>query len=434
MADELNYLAGFGATHQTEAVACALPARGNSPQRPPLGLYAEQFSGSSFTMPRAQNLTSWLYRIRPTVGHGPFEPRPAGRLRTAPDTGGAPPAGPNPMRWDPLPFPETAADFVDGLVTLAVAGDAAAQSGSSVHLYAATRDMGRRAFYSADGHLLLVPQEGRLRLRTELGRLDVAPGEIAVVPRGTKLAVDLHDGRARGWVCEVHGAPFQLPDRGPIGSNSLASERHFRYPVAAFEDDDSAHEIVAKMGGHLFRADLDHSPFDVVAWHGNYAPYKYDLADFQAVGTVDRDHPDPSIFTVLTAPTAIPGLANVDFVIFPPRWMVAEDTFRPPYYHRNVMSELMGLVTGVYDAKEGGGFVPGGSSLHNCMAGHGPDALVFEKAREAALAPVKLDQTLAFMFESSLPFAVTDFGLHGGLLQADYLDCWRGLPKLFPGG
>jgi len=425
-----TYLSGYGNFLASEAAPGALPPRGNSPQRPPLGLYAEQLSGSAFTAPRDRNLRTWLYRIRPSVLHGSYRRVGGELLRTAPDPAGPPP-NPNPMRWDPLPLPDAPTDFVDGLVTLALCGDARAMSGAGVHLYGANRSMSRRALYSADGHLLIVPQVGRLAIRTELGILDVAPGEIALIPRGIKLAVDLVDDAARGWVCECYGAPFVLPDRGPIGGNSLASERHFLAPTAAFEDKDGDHELIAKFQGHLWSAHLEHSPFDVVAWHGNYLPFKYDLADFQAVGTVDYDHPDPSIFTVLTSPSPVPGVANVDFVVFPPRWMVAEDTFRPPYYHRNVMSELMGLIHGVYDAKEGGGFVPGASSLHNCMSPHGPDAAVFDKASHAELAPRKLDDTLAFMFEASLPFAVTDFAVRGGLLQEDYLACWQGLPRLF---
>ena len=430
MADELQYLPGFGNEHVTEAAPGALPVDQNSPQRPALGLYAEQLSGSAFTMPRAQNLRSWLYRVQPSVVQGRYSRVEHPGLVPAPPLSGPPP-DPNPMRWDPVPLPATPTDFVDGLVTLAVAGDLAAQQGCSVHLYAANTSMGRRCFYSADGHLLLVPQQGRLRVRTELGVLEVAPGEIVMVPRGMKMHVALRDGAARGYVCENHGAPFVLPDLGPIGSNGLANPRHFLSPVAAFEVERATWEIVARFHGGTWRAELDHSPFDVVAWAGNYAPYKYDLARFQAINTVGFDHPDPSIFTVLTSPTATPGLANIDFVIFPPRWMVAEHTFRPPYYHRNVMSELMGLVRGVYDAKEGGGFVPGGASLHNCMSAHGPDAASWRQATDAELEPTYLGDTLAFMFETSLPFQVTRFAVEGGLLQADYQDCWAGLASRF---
>ncbi len=427
--DDAGYLSGYGNTLSSEALSGALPRSQSSPQRAPYGLYAEQLSGTAFTRPRGENLRTWMYRIQPSVVQGRYEPLATPRLLSPPLAG--PPPDPNAMRWDPLPIPDAPTDFVDGLVTFAVNGDVRAASGCSVHLFAANRSMERRCFTSADGHLLLVAQLGRLAIRTELGDLDVRPGEIALLPRGLKFSIRLPDGVGRGWVCENHGAPWRLPDRGPIGANSLANERHFLAPRARYEEDDGDWELVARFCGATWSAPLRGSPFDVVAWTGNYAPFKYDLALFQAVNTVDFDHPDPSIFTVLTSPTDTPGRANADFVIFPPRWMVGEHTFRPPYYHRNVMSEFMGLVTGVYDAKEGGGFVPGGSSLHNCMTPHGPDAATSAKASIAPLEPHKLEGTLAFMFESCLPFQVTEHALHGGLLQVDYQRCWQDLPRAF---
>lgn len=435
---ELKYLSGFGNEHVTEAVSGALPPGQNNPQRAPLGLYAEQLSGTAFTRPRRENQRTWLYRIRPSVVHGRYRlhaPNEADRRVVSGPLEGPPP-DPNQMRWDPLPLPEAPTDWVDGLVTLAVNGDAGAMAGCSVHLYAANRSMVDRCFASADGHLLFVPQLGRHRIWTECGPMDVAPGEIAVVPRGFKLRVEAPDGAIRGWVCENHGAAFELPSLGPIGANGLASPRHFLSPVATYEGSAGAArpcEVVTKFQGRLWTAPLPATPFDVVAWWGNYAPYKYELALFNTMNTVSFDHPDPSIFTVLTSPTDTPGRANLDFVIFPPRWMVAEHTFRPPYYHRNIMSELMGLVTGVYDAKEAGagGFMPGGSSLHNCMTAHGPDAATYAKAAAAELAPERYGDTLAFMFESCLPFQVTRFGHDGGLLQADYLECWQGLVASF---
>ncbi len=435
MSDQRTYLSGFGNTFVSEALAGAVPERQNSPQRPAHGLYAEQLSGSAFTMPRHGNLRTWLYRGRPSVVQGRYtlvEPPKGARLLTAP-LEDAPPPDPNQQRWDPLPYPEGEVDFVDALTTYAVAGSGASHSGCGVHLFAATASMDarRRAFYSADGELLIVAQEGRLAIRTELGVLDVKPGEIALIPRGMKLAVSLPDDRARGYVCENYGAPFVLPDRGPIGGNSLASARHFLAPVADYELLDEPHELVAKFQGRLWRADLSHSPFDVAGWHGNYVPFKYDLANFQTIGTVDFDHPDPSIFTVLTSPTPTVGLANVDFVIFPPRWMVGEHTFRPPYYHRNIMSEFMGLIMGAYDAKEKG-FVPGGASLHNQMLPHGPDAFGYEKAVTAELKPVKLENTLAFMFETRYPQIVSAYASELDGLQDDYIDCWQDLQRNFP--
>ena len=420
-----NYMTGFGNHFASEAVAGALPVGRNSPQKPPFGLYAEQFSTTAFTAPRAENRRSWLYRIRPLAEHTPYEPLdPFASLRSGPFTD---PVTPNRLRWDPLPD-NTDADWLEGLVTYGGNGDVAMESGIAVHLYAANRSMERRAFQNSDGELLIVPQKGTLRVTTELGRLDVPPGHIALIPRGLRFAVAL-DGPSRGYVCENYGAPFRLPDLGPIGANGLANPRDFETPAAWFEDVEEAHEIVQKFQGKLWRTGIDHSPFDVVAWHGNSAPCRYDLARFNTVGTVSFDHPDPSIFTVLTSPSEIPGTANCDFVIFPPRWMVAEDTFRPPWFHRNVMSEFMGLVHGAYDAKEGGGFEPGGASLHNQMNGHGPDAETHRRASEADLKPVKLADTLAFMFESRWVIRPTREAMELPGLQADYDECWLGFEK-----
>jgi homogentisate 1,2-dioxygenase len=290
--------------------------------------------------------------------------------------------------------------------------------------------MQRRACVNADGEMLLVPQQGALRLVTEMGVLEVKPGEIALLPRGVVFKVELPDGPSRGYVCENYGAHFRLPELGPIGSNGLANARDFQAPVAAFEDTPGAYEIVKKFGGHLWRAPMPQTPFNVVAWHGNLAPVKYDTANFMTIGSISFDHPDPSIFTVLTSPSDTPGTANCDFVIFPPRWLVMEDTFRPPWYHRNLMSEFMGLVLGEYDAKPEG-FKPGGASLHNCMVPHGPDEEAFERAIGAELKPQKLDNTLAFMFESRYRFIPTEFALTSPQLDARYADCWAGLKDRF---
>jgi homogentisate 1,2-dioxygenase len=426
---ELRYQTGFANELATEALPGALPVGQNSPQRVPYGLYAEQLSGTAFTIPRAANRRSWLYRIRPAVVHGRFEPVPPGRLAGRFDEV---PTPPEQLRWDPFPLPTEPTDFVDGLLTIAGSGGAEAQRGAAVHVYAANRSMVDRFFYDADGELLVVPQHGRLRFLTELGVLDAAPGAIAVVPRGVRFRVELLDAAARGYVCENFGALLRLPDLGPIGSNGLANARDFEAPCARFEDREGPFELVARFLGRQWRAEIDHSPLDVVAWHGNYAPVRYDLARFNAMNTVSYDHPDPSIFTVLTSPSQTPGMANLDFVVFPPRWMVAEHTFRPPWFHRNFMSEYMGLVHGAYDAKAEG-FVPGGGSLHNAMSGHGPDATTFEQASSAALAPRKLEDTLAFMFEGHLVFRPTPLALEAPQRQRDYLACWSGLAKRFSG-
>jgi len=427
---ELRYQSGFGNEFATEAVEGALPVGQNAPQRSKLGLYTEQFSGTAFTAPRAVNRRTWTYRIRPSVTHKPFEPYEPGipsLLRSGPFTEAHTP--PTQMRWDPVPIPETDTDFIDGLTTLGGNGDPAMQAGVAIHVYAANASMRGRFFYNADGEMLLVPQEGGLTLATELGVLKVAPGEIAVVPRGVKIRVEV-EGAVRGYICENYGLPFRLPELGPIGANGLANARDFLAPVAAFEDVDGDYRIVAKFLGRMWEAEIDHSPLDVVAWHGNYVPYKYDLAKFNCINSVSFDHPDPSIYTVLTAPSAVAGTANVDFAIFPPRWLVAEHTFRPPWFHRNRMNEFMGLVFGQYDAKAEG-FVPGGASLHNCMSGHGPDAETWERASEAELKPVYLKDTLAFMFETGLAVRPTQFALESKIRQHEYYECWQGLKNNF---
>lgn len=429
--EALTYLTGFGNEHETEALPGALPRGQFSPQKAPYGLYAEQFNSTAFTAPRAHNRRSWTYRIRPSIAMGDYAPIDPGLWRSAPITEVAAP--PNVLRWDPLPLPTDDRDLIDGMITMAANGSATGQAGIGIHQYCANRSMTTRFFYNADGEMLFVPQQGSLLAYTELGRLQVQPGEILVIPRGIKFRVELPDGEARGYVCENYGSPLELPERGPVGANGYANDRDFHYPVAWYEDVEGDFTLVAKFGGNLFEAQLDHSPLDVVAWTGNSAPYKYDLARFNVINTVSFDHPDPSIFTVLTSPSGPAGVANVDFVIFPPRWMVAENTFRPPWYHRNIMSEFMGLIEGVYDAKEKG-FLPGGMSLHNCMTPHGPEADVFEKASTAELQPQRYANTLAFMFESRYIIAPTKFALETSARQKDYLACWGTLKKYFAPG
>jgi homogentisate 1,2-dioxygenase len=420
-------MSGFGNEFATEALPGALPAHRNSPQRVAYGLYAEQISGTAFTAPRSHNRRSWLYRIRPAAMHGAFKRIDDRHVAGFDDIE----ACPNQMRWSPLPIPEAPTDFIDGWVTMAGNGSAAAMNGCAIHLYAANKSMDGRYFYSADGELLVVPQQGRLHIATELGLLEVEPQEIAVIPRGIRFAVALPDGEARGYVCENFGAQLRLPDLGPIGSNGLANPRDFLTPQARYEDLEGDFELVAKFGDHLWSAPIGHSPLDVVAWHGNYAPYKYDLRHFNTIGSISYDHPDPSIFLVLHSPSDTPGVDNLDFVIFPPRWLAAEDTFRPPWFHRNVASEFMGLVHGAYDAKAEG-FVPGGASLHNCMSGHGPDAATFDKASSADTGkPARVSDTMAFMFETRNPLVATRQALDSPLLQANYQDCWAGIGKRF---
>ena len=426
--ETLHYQSGFGNEFATEALAGALPVGRNSPQRAPYGLYAEQLSGTAFTAPRADNRRSWLYRIRPSAMHEPFERSGDGRIVGRFDDDET---TPNQLRWNPLPMPEGSTDFIDGLVTMAGHGGPLAQTGAAAHLYAANRSMSRRAFYNADAEMLIVPQAGRQRFVTELGTIDAEPQEIVVIPRGVRFRVELLDAHARGYLCENFGANLRLPDLGPIGSNGLANPRDFLIPVAAYEDVDGAHELVAKFQGHLWSARMDHSPIDVVAWHGNYAPYKYDLRRFNAIGSISYDHPDPSIFLVLHSASDTPGVSNLDFAAFAPRTLVMTDTFRPPWFHRNVASEFMGLVHGAYDAKAEG-FVPGGASLHNSMTGHGPDAQTFEKASHADTSKADvIADTMAFMFESRAVWRPTRQAMESAELQDDYFRCWQGLQKHF---
>ncbi|TNJ33868.1 homogentisate 1,2-dioxygenase [Arenimonas terrae] len=424
----LNYQSGFGNEFATEALPGALPVGRNSPQRAPYGLYAEQISGTAFTAPRHSNRRSWLYRIRPAALHGKFSALLHPRFHNAFGDG---PVTPEQLRWSPLPMPSAPTDWLDGLYTMAGNGSAEAGTGAGIHVYAANKDMDGRFFYDADGELLIVPQQGRLRIATEMGVLEVEPQEIALIPRGIRFSVSLPDGAARGYVCENFGAMLKLPDLGPIGSNGLANPRDFLAPVAAYEDRTGQFELVAKFQGHLWRADLGHSPLDVVAWHGNYTPCKYDLRRFNTIGSISYDHPDPSIFLVLHSPSDSEGVSNLDFVIFPPRWLVAQDTFRPPWFHRNIASEFMGLVHGAYDAKAEG-FVPGGASLHNSMSGHGPDAATFEKASKADLTkPDVIRDTMAFMFETRHVLRPSAQALDAAHRQADYQQCWQGLARHF---
>src|SRR5574337_1752193 len=424
----LSYQSGFGNEVATEALEGALPVGQNSPQRCPYGLYAEQISGTAFTAPRGANRHTCGYRIRPGAVHRPFRRIDNGRYD---GDFGAVATPPNQLRWDPLPNPAKPTDFVDGIVTIAGNGDPYAQTGCGIHLYVANRSMTDRYFYSADGEMLIVPHEGRQRFVTELGVIEAEPQEIVVIPRGLRFRVELLDASARGYICENFGAAFRLPEMGPIGSNGLAHPRDFLIPAAWYEDRDASSELVARFMGNLWSAEMDHSPLDVVAWHGNHAPYKYDLRRFNAIGSISYDHPDPSIFLVLQSQSDTPGVDTIDFAIFPPRILAMQDTFRPPWFHRNVASEFMGLVRGVYDAKAEG-FVPGGASLHNCMTAHGPDAQTFEKATTADVSrPDYIRDTMAIMFETRCVIRPTRFALETPQLQAEYYRCWQDLRRHF---
>lgn len=430
MKKKINYINGFGNEHGSEAVKGALPIGRFNPQKTKFGLYTEQISSTAFTAPRVNNRRSWFYRIRPSVSMGAFHEFDVGLLRSAPIVEAK--HTPNLLRWDPCPEPDVPTDFIEGLVTMAASGQVG-MDGLAIHTYAANRSMYNRYFYNADGELLLVPYFGRMLIHTEMGRLDIEVGEIAVIPRGVKFQVLLAEGHEliRGYVAENYGMCLTLPERGPIGSNGLANDRDFLAPTAWYEDIEGDFELLAKFQGGVFTSKLTHSPLDAVAWVGTTYPYKYDLSRFNVINTVSFDHPDPSIFTVLTSPSATHGTANLDFVIFPPRWMVAEGTFRPPWFHRNIMSEFMGLISGVYDAKKEG-FVQGGASLHSCMTAHGPEQGVFEKATRAELKPERYEGDLAFMFESRQVFTPTRYSLDSPTLQDDYArTCYQGFAKYF---
>ncbi|KAF9588131.1 hypothetical protein IFM89_007607 [Coptis chinensis] len=473
---EVDYLSGFGNHFSSEAIPGALPHGQNSPLMCPYGLYAEQISGTSFTAPRKSNQRSWLYRIKPSVTHEPFKPRVPSHEKLVSEfnqTNSS--ANPTQLRWKPVEIPDSPTDFIDGLFTICGAGSSFLRHGYAIHMYTANKSMENSAFCNADGDFLVVPQKGRLCVTTECGKLQVSPGEVVVLPQGFRFSIDLPDGPSRGYVAEVFGTHFQLPDLGPIGANGLASSRDFLVPTAWFiKDPHPGYTIVQKFGGELFTARQDFSPFNVVAWHGNYVPYKYDLSKFCPFNTVLIDHGDPSINTVLTAPTEKPGVALLDFVIFPPRWLTAENTFRPPYYHRNCMSEFMGLIYGKYEvkapevmplwldcvgklanilssfipvhsqilknawltslqAKTDGGFLPGGASLHSCMTPHGPDTKTFEETvgNGKDAGPFRIRDTMAFMFESSLIPRVCPWALESPHMDHNYYQCWIGLRSHF---
>jgi homogentisate 1,2-dioxygenase len=423
----LRYQSGFCNDFATEALPGALPEMRNSPQRCAYGLYAEQLSGTAFTVPRHASRRSWLYRIRPAAVHGAYRRAVHQRLAAHFDVAGV---SPNQLRWSPLPIPSEPLDLIDGLVT--IAGTATGtHAGCAIHWYVANRSMQSRYFSNSDAEMLIVPQSGSLRIATELGILELEPLEIAVIPRGVRFRVELQGSAARGYVCENFGAALRLPDLGPIGSNGLARSRDFQTPVAAFEDLEGEFELLTKFMGTLWSAPIRHSPLDVVAWHGTNAPYKYDLRRFNTIGSVSYDHPDPSLFLVLQSQSDTPGVDDLDFVIFPPRWLAMTDTFRPPWFHRNVASEFMGLIDGRYDAKEEG-FLPGGASLHNCMSAHGPDAATVEKASRADTSvPDFIGETMAFMFETRAVLCPTAAALQLPELQPDYQQCWDTLPKRF---
>lgn len=425
-----GYMPGFGNDFETEALPGALPQGMNSPQKVNYGLYGEQLSGTAFTANPPER--TWCYRIRPSVRHSArYERIDVPYWKSAPNV--LPDVTSlGQYRWDPVPHSTERLNWVTGMRTITTAGDVNTQVGMATHIYLVTESMVDDYFFSADSELLVVPQEGRLRFATELGIIDVEPKEIAIIPRGLVYRVEVLEGPCRGFVCENYGQKFELPPRGPIGANCLANLRDFKAPVAAFEDREVPSTVTVKWCGTFHRTQINQSPLDVVAWHGNYTPYKYDLRTYCPVGAILFDHPDPSIFTVLTAPSGHEGTANIDFALFRERWMVMENTFRPPWYHKNIMSELMGNIYGVYDAKPQG-FAPGGMSLHNMMLPHGPDREAFEHASNADLKPTKLEDTMSFMFETRFPQMLTEYAAKEAPMQEEYIEVWNQLEKKFDG-
>ncbi len=409
------YLSGFGNHHQSEAIEGALPLQQNSPLHCPLNLYAEQLSGSAFTKPRASNLHSWLYRKIPSVAHEDFSLWTHDKSL---ETEYLQP--PNPFRWFPFEPPLDPINFIESWFAIAQTHYAA------TYLYHCNRSMQAEYFSNNDGELLIIPYSGAIELFTEFGTLTIAPGTIVVIPRGVRFKVSVLDSIACGYICENRGTPFSLPNLGLLGANALANPRHFRYPSAAFEKKTTKKcLLICKSQQRWWQAKSDYSPLNVIAWHGNYAPYSYDLSLFNTMNTVSFDHPDPSIFTVLSSESDTPGVANLDFVIFPSRWIVAEHSFRPPYFHRNIMSELMGLIHGVYEAKNEG-FSAGGISIHNTMTAHGPDVSTYNRAIASnRQQPSYVANTLAFMLESRDPWLISQTALQHPKRDTRYSRCWQ---------
>jgi homogentisate 1,2-dioxygenase len=404
----LHYSTGFGNEHSSEAVAGALPVGRNTPQRPAYGLYTELFSETAFTELRQNTRRSWMYRIRPSIVHPPFERIDSGTLLAPPFTQN--PVEPNTLLWTPRPAPAPGTDFVSGLWTLGGNGDPAQRNGMAVHLYAVDTSMTDRVFSNADGELLIIPELGSLLIHTELGLLSVEPGEIALLPRAMKFRVEIQSAAegndapsfVRGYVCENFGTPFSLPELGFIGQSGMANPRDFRAPAAAYDDAERRVEVIHKVGGNLWRATYNHSPLDVVAWHGNSVPYVYNLRHFQLMGSVNFDHPDPSRYTALTSTTATPGLANIDFCAAPPEWVVATDTFRPQYFHRNVSTELIGVIEEPQNSPYAKGIV----ELTNMLTPHGIAAAAWEAASNAGPEPTMRDGLLV-VSETRWPIVVT---------------------------
>lgn len=415
---------GFGGHHRGEALAGAVPGRQNTPRHAPYGLHSEQVSGTGFVAPRRENLRSWLYRIRPSAQHTRFSPVDHPRVSHDFEIQ----SSPNLSAWSQIvDDSEGPQDFVAGLTTLGGAGNPALRRGFALHGYRATADMEDHAFTNADGDLLVLPQQGRLIALTEFGALEVEPGEVLLLPRGLRVSILVPDGEAQGYAAEIFAGHFQLPERGPIGANGLVDERHFRGPTPYYEDRLApGFRMTHKFGGALSEATQDHSPFDVVGWHGAYLPLAYRFSAFSPVSNTAFDHTDPSAFTVLSAALDEEGANALDLVVFPARWDPTEHTFKPPYFHRNVTTEINGIIE---DPSLNAPFTTGMVFVTPSMTPHGVRAGAVErflaKSDEAADRPTKSSsKSLWFQFETALHFHRTEWAKRTDLAKEDWPDVW----------
>ncbi|KAH9884385.1 homogentisate 1,2-dioxygenase [Xylariomycetidae sp. FL2044] len=432
-ADPYRYQIGFGNRFATEAIPGVLPQACNTPQRCKYDLISEQLNGTPFISPRATLLHAWFYRIHPSVKHRPLKRLPKNEDLEAvfsplnPDVEFTP----QDLGWDKFPHPKGAdavdmIDFIDGLKTIGGHGDPTLKEGLAVHMYMANTSMPNRAFCNNDGDMLIIPQEGRLDIQTEFGRLMVRPGELVVVQAGMRFTVGLPDGPSRGYIQEIFGSHYELPELGPVGSNGMAQPRDFEIPVASFDVDLSPWTVVVKLAGALFAYEQDHTPYDVVGWHGNYAPYKYAMEKFISSATVDRDQSDPSIYCVLTARSKIPGVSLSDFLVFTPKWCSTRNTFRPPYYHRNVATEIMGMPYGTWHGSATM-LEPGGLTYEPSYMPHGESYERWKEATGADLQPARVGEgAMAFMMHISGHVSLTQYALQRcTTLQPIQADMWQ---------
>ncbi|KAH9874017.1 hypothetical protein IAQ61_004645 [Plenodomus lingam] len=440
--DPYNYQAGWGNRHQSEVIPGTLPVAQNNPQEVRFGLYTEGITYSAFAAPRAHNYSTYMYRCRPAAAHNgyvPFESKSNiqncflslnPKVATLPEQ----------AEWRPFPLPkeEEKIDFANGLHTLAGSGDPNIREGLALYVYMINSSMERRAFCNADGDFLICAQLGTLDIVTEMGKIFLQPGEICVIQRGIRFCMNLAPDTkvARGYITEVWGSMWELPDLGPLGGHGLANPRDFLYPVAAI--DDNLHvdwQIVNKINGELVAIQQDHSPFDLVAWHGNVVPYKYDLTKFSSQNSTSIDHTDPSIFTVLTAKSRDPLTPLADFLWFGPRWDVATNTFRLPYFHRNSASEFLACLYGQGlgrsdDFQPGGGSFEGGHTPHGGFhEGYQHGMRIHESQPEKILT-----EQLTIMIESSRLFLWTEWARKGcGVIDEHGTNykVWEALPDRF---